>query len=270
METGKIITALRRYVQSSLGCLYLIAGGFFLPKHRRLLSTLSAHFGFEADGAPPPAAPQPPALVPKITPEALLGQNLAVTMTELSHADGGVSALELVIIAALTRRADPQRSFEIGTFDGRTTLNLALNQRAGSEVITLDLPAAQLEQAAQPLEDDDRKYIMKAASGARFQQRTTAARIVQVYGDSATFDFSRYHNAVDLMFVDGSHSYDYARSDSLVALSLVRPGGLILWHDYDTPYWPGVTRALNEMYAQNGECAGLKHIAGTTLCVLQR
>lgn len=268
METNKTIIALRRYVQSSLGCLYLIAGGFFLPKHRRLLSTLSAHFGFEAKGAP--AAAQPQALVPKITPEELLGQSLAVTMTELSHVNGGVSALELVIISALTRRTDPQRSFEIGTFDGRTTLNMALNQRAGSEVITLDLPAAQLERAAQPLDDGDRTYILKAASGARFQQRTTPARIVQVYGDSATFDFSRYAGAVDLMFVDGSHSYDYARSDSRVALSLVRPGGLILWHDYDTPYWPGVTRALNELCAQKRECAGLMHIAGTSLCLLQR
>lgn len=268
MAAEKIATALRRYVQSSASCLYLIAGGFFRAKHRRLLYTLAEHFGFEKTTPAPPQWLR--GIIPQITPEELLGQTTDVTLAELSHSDGGVSTLELMIIAALTRRSHTARSFEIGTFDGRTTLIIALNQPAGSEVMTLDLPAADLARTAKALEEDDRKYVLKAASGSRFRQRQTPARITQLYGDSAAYDFSPYRNAIDLMFVDGSHSYDYAKSDSQVAFSLVRPGGLILWHDYDTPYWPGVTRALNELYQQDRECSGLRHISGTSLCLLRR
>ena len=50
--------------------------------------------------------------------------------------------LEVMVIAALAREAAPANAFEIGTFDGRTTLNIAANLRAGGKVWTLDLPKA--------------------------------------------------------------------------------------------------------------------------------
>jgi len=41
-----------------------------------------------------------------------------------------------------------------------------------------------------------------------------------------------------------------------------------LWHDYGTPYWEGVTRALNDLYSSAGEFKKLKHIRGTSLVCL--
>jgi hypothetical protein len=49
-------------------------------------------------------------------------------------------------------------------------------------------------------------------------------------------------------------------SDTSKALSMVRPGGLVLWHDY-SPECPGVFRALNELARR----VSLLHIRGTTL-----
>jgi hypothetical protein len=63
-----------------------------------------------------------------------------------------------------------------------------------------------------------------------------------------------------VVFVDGSHAYSYVVSDTAKALRMVRPGGLVLWHDY-SPECPGVFRALNELTAR----LPLVHIAGTTL-----
>jgi hypothetical protein len=54
-------------------------------------------------------------------------------------------------------------------------------------------------------------------------------------------------------------------SDTGKALTMVRPGGLVLWHDY-SPECPGVFRALNELATQ----VPLVHIQGTTLVAFRR
>jgi len=58
-------------------------------------------------------------------------------------------------------------------------------------------------------------------------------------------DWSSHYGRAGLVFVDGSHAYDYARKDSETAMRLVRPKGVVLWHDYGV--WPGVTQALEEL-----------------------
>ena len=45
-----------------------------------------------------------------------------------------------MVIANLAEQAEPPTAFEIGTFDGRTTLNIAANLRPPARVYTLDLP----------------------------------------------------------------------------------------------------------------------------------
>ena len=51
--------------------------------------------------------------------------------------------------------------------------------------------------------------------------------------------------------MDGSHAHSYVVADSAKALELVRPGGVVLWHDYAGPKpSPGVYRALNELARQ--------------------
>ena len=101
----------------------------------------------------------------------------------------------------------------------------------------------------------ERAYVEKPRSGRPFPRscrsawRPAAARITQLFGDSATYDWSPHHGRAGLVFVDGSHAYDYVRADSETALRLVQPGGVVMWHDYGV--WEGVTRALEEIEAQD-------------------
>jgi len=109
-------------------------------------------------------------------------------------------------------------------------------------------------------------FVDKPAPGARLRNcggpwRVYAERVAQLSGDSATFDWSPHVGRAGLVFVDGSHAYDYVRKDSETAMRLVRPGGVVLWHDYGV--WPGVNQALEEIDARLG--LGLVHIAGTSL-----
>ena len=245
-----LITA-QRCIKEIIGRLDLFAGGFIQSKHLSLL--------------------RPEPLVPVITIRDLIGNDISLQLTEVDLVNGNISPSELIVIAALVHQAAPRVCFEIGTFDGCTTVNLAANQPSDGHVFTLDLPASGKSATLLPLDKLDGQYIDKPSSGARIPGHQHAKRITQLYGDSAIYDFSDFHDKVNFMFVDGSHSYYYVKSDSQVAVKLVpRNAGLILWHDYNTRYWHGVTRALNELYSTHPEFSGLRHIQNTTLCILQR
>lgn len=126
-----------------------------------------------------------------------------------SGVDGNMSGPDLSVLDRLVRHYDPRVLFEIGTFDGRTTLNLAAHASPQARVYTLDLPPTAEDTTALPLSVHDCKYIDKPESGARFRGTDVASKIVQLYGDSATFDYGPYWRAVDFVLVDGSHSYYY-------------------------------------------------------------
>jgi hypothetical protein len=228
-------------------------------RNRAFLHVIANFFGYTSPSA---------AVLPKVSPYSLIGANPELRLVETAAVNGNVSLTELSLLAALARIERPRGIFEIGTFDGRTTLNLAVNAPPDAAVYTLDLPPGQDSTTVLPVDPDDRRYIDKPAAGARFATAPEVSRIHQLYGDSATFDFAPYQGKIDLVFVDGSHAYEYVLSDSWHALALLNGGrGTILWHDYGS--WLGVTQALNELYLHDARFKGLRWIEGTALAVLQ-
>ena len=198
------------------------------------------------------------------------GNGLNIRMLEPVTANGNVTVHELFSLNYAVAASAPKTIFEIGTFDGRTTLNFAANSPEDARVFTLDLPASDLKKTKFALEEYDKLYVDKPQSGARFFNRPEQRKIKQLLGDSASFDFSPYYNLCDLVFVDGSHAYEYVLSDSQVALKLLRHNkGTILWHDYGHICWPGVVAALEEMQAADHFFKNLKHIKGTTIACLR-
>lgn len=193
-----------------------------------------------------------------------------VVVTEEMSVDGNVSEQELLILCQLVAHFKPTSIFEFGTFDGRTTINLANNAAEDARVYTLDLPADLATSTKYPLtsigEHSDMAYIQKPEIGSRYKNKPGAEKIMQLLGDSATFDYAPYEKHMDLVFVDGSHAFDYVVNDTEAALLIARPGGTILWHDYGI--WPAVTKVLENYYEQDKRFANLKQIAGTTLAFL--
>lgn len=91
---------------------------------------------------------------------------------------------------------------------------MALNSGADTEIITLDLPAEELASTKMEIEEGEVRYVKKEVSGERFIGHPAASKIRQVFGDSASFDFSEYSNSIDVAFIDGSHAYEYVLNDS--------------------------------------------------------
>lgn len=59
---------------------------------------------------------------------------------------------------------------------------------------------------------------------------------------------------VDLLFIDGDHSYEGCKSDIDHYGPLVRPGGIISGHDYNSqPRHAGVRRIVDEYYGKSAK-----------------
>jgi predicted O-methyltransferase YrrM len=254
------MNAVAKFFLALCGAVYLFTIGWIVSgRARGLISTIAGHFGFN------PAEHR----IPAASLSEIVDSDCEIRLTELPENDGNITLQELSVITALVKQTRPTRILEIGTFDGRTTLNMAINSPAEAQLFTLDLPKTQLDSTKLHITTGDRVFVDKPESGARFKSTEQARKITQLYGDSATFDFAPYFGTIDLVFLDGSHSYEYVLNDSRIGLKLLRDGrGVILWHDYTA--WPGVTRALNELHLNKGNpgqpaFTQLRHIKGTTL-----
>lgn len=145
--------------------------------------------------------------------------------------------VDFLALGALARILKPSIIFEIGTFRGSGAIHLAANAPQAC-VYTLDLASNQTPILKTMIIDPD---LFHASD-----QQNFGDRIHRLYGDSATFDFSPFHKRVDLFFIDGGHSYEYVRNDTIKALECTHEGSVIAWHDYGRVGVGGVTRWLNE------------------------
>jgi len=68
---------------------------------------------------------------------------------------------------------------------------------------------------------------------------------------------------MDLVFIDANKRKEYVLSDSQNAWNMLRPGGMLLWHDY--AYCDGVTEAVDE-FAKTKNIS-VTNIYKTTLAV---
>lgn len=187
---------------------------------------------------------------------------------DLVRVPGSTSDVEAWILAVLSKRA--RLMFEFGTAVGRTAYLWARNSPPDAKVITLTLRAEDADvyqRDARDAESDVRNALSEASPAVFYYSGTAVqSKISQLYGDSKTFDESPWAGQCDLVFVDGSHALSYVESDSRKALRLVRPGGLVLWHDYRGPRLPGVFRALNALARE----LPLRAVAGTSLVAYRR
>ena len=183
--------------------------------------------------------------------------------------EGGTTDSEAWILAVLAKRAN--LLFEFGTCTGKTAYLWARNAPPSAHIVTITLAPVNVADYKPESSDDaiDTEYAVRESSHTSFMYSGTPVeiKVEQLFGDSKSLDVTPWAGQCDVVFVDGSHAYSYVISDSEKALELVRPGGLVLWHDYAGPkHSPGVYRALNELATRHP----IVRIQGTALAAYRR
>jgi predicted O-methyltransferase YrrM len=167
--------------------------------------------------------------LPCVPVEELFPQAASFQVFRPKDLTGTMSAAETATLCQIISATNPKKVVEIGTFRGVTTLNIALNAPE-AEIHTLDLPPGH-DPSATVYENADPEVIQKRGELV-FQGTPQETRIHRHLGDSARYDYSRIGPGVDLALIDAAHSYEYVRSDTAAVLPLMKPDGILLWHDY--------------------------------------
>lgn len=160
---------------------------------------------------------------------------------------------ETLVLASLVYAIAPQSIFEIGTYDGLTTLHFAKNTPKDCKIYTLDLPEdyqTSTKTEAHKYSYDDLLVVKLSTENIHnraFKQHPEKDKIVELFGDSTRFDFSPYYKKIDLVYIDGNHSYEYVQSDTEQALKMLSDKGMIIWHDFDYIIHRDVFRYLNQL-----------------------
>lgn len=200
--------------------------------------------------------------IPERRLDELLGtRKCAIRLRVMAYEDGMMPFRDALGLLSLLVAENPREVLEIGTYMGHTTRAMAENLDTAT-IHTLDLPpdfSAAADVAGLPPKDDFH-LIARRVIGREFQGRDCQKRIVQHFGDTATYDFQKAGRPT-FFFIDGSHTYEYCKSDSEKCLALCPAGGVFLWHDCNETH-PGVVRFVLEWRALGRD---IVRIEGTDL-----
>jgi predicted O-methyltransferase YrrM len=161
---------------------------------------------------------------------------------QLNHGIASLQFDEAALLYRLARDAKEGPFVEIGRFRGGSTMVFASALPDGIELWSYDLHVA--------LRPDMPGAELDRELGAALERYGLAGKVHLVVADSSTVDPPS--DSLELLFIDGDHSYEGARRDFERWSPLVRAGGTVLFHDavdtggYGNVY-PGVARFVSEI-----------------------
>ena len=199
--------------------------------------------------------PARPASRPSRWPERLEGfEDLAFlfSLNQLNHGIGRCSSTRRRSSTGSRAGAATRRVVEIGRFKGGRTFLLASALPEGAELWSYDVHV--------PLRAGHGGPQLDRSCVTALERYGLSDRVHLVVADSRTVEPPP--RAVDLILIDGDHSYDAVRADWEHWSPLVAPGGHVLFHDaVDTggygKYFPGVGRLVG------GDGAGRRRSSGS-------
>lgn len=154
-----------------------------------------------------------------------------------------------ITLADLAAQVSADRSIvEVGVFQGRTALLMAWGaaQGHGAHVWGVDAWELADNTYAPPFK------TVESRNAAAYNVKATGYhdRVTLVQGFSLETAEVWTGPPIGLLFIDGDHTRDGARSDVLAWARHLAPGAVIALDDYGHPDWPGVAQAVEELVTE--------------------
>lgn len=153
-------------------------------------------------------------------------------------------------LATVVRNLSPKTVLEIGTSNGMGTVLMAANAPE-AQIYTVNIPPEEVSsgQGGQLTTIAPERDKIGAAYKARGLKN-----IIQIIANTASWEPNI--GEIDIAFIDGCHDTDFVYSDTRKVLKHMRPGGFILWHDFNLDliekyHWiRSVCLGVEKLYAQ--------------------
>ena len=143
--------------------------------------------------------------------------------TSLNHGLVGMTIRQVAYIFGLARRSGARKAIEIGRWRGGTTIALAAGLGPGGKLWSIDV--------------------------GEKEARVFPGRPPAFVGDARTLEVDT--GEVDLVLIDGDHTYEGARSDFERFGRRVRVGGGVLLDDaFDEPFFPTHSDTVGRLVAE--------------------
>lgn len=136
----------------------------------------------------------------------------------------------------LARLATGKLVLEIGSYCGRSTVAMAATAKA---IFSIDPHDSSTTEPHPPIQ-----------TLAIFQENVAGLPVIPFLGRVEQIEPYLIPASFDMVFVDGDHGLKACLRDMRIAEHVLRPGGVIAVHDYNTPYpqlWE-VTQAVRERW----------------------
>ena len=179
---------------------------------------------------------------------------------------GMTSEYEAWIISCLSKIS--KNIFEFGTCSGKTTYLMALNSSDNTKITTITLDPNNVGSITKKRKDNKVSFrnIKNESIYDNFLFKNTRVekKIDLIFQNSLELDEKKFKKKMDLVFIDGGHTYSVVKSDSEKSFKMLNAKGIILWHDYV----PGknssadVVKYINEI-SKNKK---IYHIKNTSIC----
>lgn len=181
-----------------------------------------------------PVTPEPPMIV--------VAEELGDTITVPHYVTYKVNRIKRGdVLIDLIRRNGWTRGAEIGVLNGENVFFKVLDAVPEIYMIAVD-----------QWSETDKDYGDLSQVGLDFCAKAQGydSRAGILHGNSAEMAEYVGHASLDFVFIDASHDYESVKADIAAWTPKVKPGGMVLGHDWNPERFPGVIQAVTERFGQ--------------------
>ena len=148
---------------------------------------------------------------------------------------GMTSDYEAWIISSLSKIS--KNIFEFGTCSGKTTYLMALNSDENSKITSITLKPNEISSLEKNEKDNKVSFrnIKRESIYNKFLFSNTNVekKIEIIFQNSLEFDEKKFEKKMDLIFIDGGHTYSVIKNDTEKSFNMLRDKGIITEEEFN-------------------------------------